>query len=98
MKMYGTECMAKSLTYTWALLGTKPYYGVDLESHRRILTQLACLVDEKKIKCHLKKRLPLDLNGVREAHKLIEAGGSIGKIGLSVDVEGAGAWSGEMFT
>lgn len=32
MPMYGTEFRAKSLTFVWALLGTKPYYGVDPES------------------------------------------------------------------
>jgi hypothetical protein len=44
MKMYGTTFMAKSLCYAWELLGTKPYYGVDVESHGRNLRELARLV------------------------------------------------------
>lgn len=46
MQMYGTAFMAKSLCYVWELLGTKPYYGVDVESHGRILRELARLVDK----------------------------------------------------
>ena len=33
MQMYGTAFIAKSLCYVWELLGTKLYYGVDVESH-----------------------------------------------------------------
>ncbi|KAI5357183.1 putative GroES-like superfamily, alcohol dehydrogenase, alcohol dehydrogenase, zinc-binding type 1 [Septoria linicola] len=81
----GTEWMAKSLTFTWALIGTKPYYGVDLNSHGNILKQLAAWVDEGKIKCHHTKTLPLTVEGVRQAHQQIEDGGVKGKIGLSAD-------------
>jgi hypothetical protein len=65
MQMHGTAFMAKSLCYVWGLLGTKPYYGVDVESHRRILRELARLVDKGEIKCHLQKALRLDLEGLR---------------------------------
>ncbi|GIZ45145.1 hypothetical protein CKM354_000832600 [Cercospora kikuchii] len=92
--MYGTEWMAKSLTFTWCLLGTKPYYGVDVESHGRILKRLAEWVDEGRIKCHHTQTLPLTVEGVREAHRKIEESGVKGKIGLSVD----GLKTGEAFT
>lgn len=86
--MYGTEWMAKSLTYVWCLLGTKPYYGVQLDSHGKILKQLAEFVDSGKIKCHHTQTLPLTADGLRKAHEQIEAGGVKGKIALAVDAEG----------
>jgi NADPH:quinone reductase-like Zn-dependent oxidoreductase len=88
MPMYGTEWMAKSLTYVWELLGTKPYYGVELDSHGKILKELAKLVDDGVFKCHHTQTLPLTVDGLRKAHEKIEESGVIGKIGLGVDVEG----------
>jgi len=86
--MYGTEFMAKSLTFVWELLGTKPYYGVDMDSHGKILTQLAEMLDSGKVKCHMRQTLPLNLEGIRKAHEQIEESGVMGKIGLSVDADG----------
>ena len=88
MQMYGTAFMAKSLCYVSELLGTKPYYGVDVESHGRNLRELARLVDKEEIKCHLQKRLRLDLERLRKEHEIIEGGQSIGKEGLGVNVDG----------
>ncbi|KIY02020.1 uncharacterized protein Z520_02158 [Fonsecaea multimorphosa CBS 102226] len=87
-KMYGTEFMAKSLSFIWELLGTKPYYGVDVNSHGNILKELASLVDTGTIKSHLQNRLPLTLEGAREGHSLVEAGSSIGKNGLGIEEGG----------
>ncbi|RAK99562.1 zinc-binding alcohol dehydrogenase family protein [Aspergillus ibericus CBS 121593] len=88
-KMYGTAFMSKSLTFTWCLLGTKPYHQIDVESHHRILEELAALIDAGKIKCHLTKRLRLTLEGVKEGHEILQSGGSIGKVGLGVDEAGS---------
>ncbi|KAK5126848.1 hypothetical protein LTR08_004583 [Meristemomyces frigidus] len=85
MPMYGTEWLAKSLTFVWALIGTKPYYHVDEDSHGKILKQLAAMVDEGSIKCHHQQTLPLTLDGLRRAHEQVEASGVMGKIGLAVD-------------
>ncbi|EME45475.1 hypothetical protein DOTSEDRAFT_170894 [Dothistroma septosporum NZE10] len=87
--MYGTEWMAKSLTYVWCLLGTKPYYGVQLDSHGKILRELAELLNAGKIKCHHTQTLPLTADGLRKAHEQIENGGVKGKIALSIDAEGS---------
>lgn len=81
--MYGTEWMAKSLAYVWCLLGTKPYYGVEPESHGKILKQLAELLDAGTVKCHHTQTLPLTLEGLREAHRQVEESGVKGKIALS---------------
>ncbi|KAK5125153.1 hypothetical protein LTR85_000829 [Meristemomyces frigidus] len=86
--MYGTEWMAKSLTFVWELLGTKPFYHVDVDSHGKILKQLAEMLDNGTVKCHHKKTLPLTVDGLRQAHEQIEASGVMGKIGLAVDAEG----------
>lgn len=83
--MYGSEFMAKSLTFVWELLGTKPWYGVDMDSHGKILQELAELLEKGEVKCHLKQSLRLDLEGLRKGHELIEGGKTIGKNGLSVD-------------
>lgn len=78
-RMYGTEFMAKSLSFIWCLIGTSPVYGVDVESHHRILEELSRLLDSGKVQCHLTQRFGLTLNGLREAHRSTEKGGNIGK-------------------
>lgn len=83
--MYGTEFMAKSLTFVWELLGSKPWYGTDIESHGIMLQELAELLDKKEVQCHLQQKLRLDVEGLRKGHELIEAGRTIGKNALSVD-------------
>lgn len=83
-KMYGSEFMAKSLAFVWALIGTKPYYGVELESHGKILEELRGLVESGTVKSHLTKTLPLTLKGLREAHELVESGKSVGKVVCNV--------------
>lgn len=85
LPMYGTPFMAKSLTFIWELLGTKPYYGVDVESHGKILRDLAELLETERVQTHLKQTFRLNVDGLRKAHEEIEAGGSIGKNGLSID-------------
>ncbi|KAH9825878.1 Zinc-type alcohol dehydrogenase-like protein [Teratosphaeria destructans] len=88
MPMYGTEWMAKSLTYVWCLLGTKPYYGIHVDSHGKILRDLARWVDDGLVKCHHTETLPLTVDGVRKAHREIEGGAVIGKLALSVEHAG----------
>jgi zinc-binding alcohol dehydrogenase family protein len=80
--MYATEFMAKSLTFVWALLGTKPYYGVNVESHGKILKDLARMLDDGTVKCHCTQKLKLDEEGVRKAHEIIEGGKAVGKVAL----------------
>jgi len=80
--------MAKSLTFVWELLGTKPYYGVDVASHGEILAKLAEMIDQGEMKSHVTKRLPLTLEGLRQGHGEIEKGSSMGKNALGVDEKG----------
>ena len=88
MPMYGTEWMAKSLTFVWELLSTKPVYHVGVDSHGKILEELAQLIDDGTIKCHLKQTFPLTVDGLRKGHELLEASGAMGKVGLAVDADG----------
>ncbi|KAI5308629.1 hypothetical protein KEM55_005260 [Ascosphaera atra] len=81
-RMYGTQFMSKSLSFHWCVIGTKPYHGVNVNSHHEILEELADLVDSNKILCTLTKRLPLTLEGVKESHRQTESSTNIGKVGL----------------
>ena len=90
MPMYGTEFLAKSLTFVWELLGTKPYYGVDVEDHGKMLKELVRWLEEGKVKCHLKEVLPFTLEGVKKAHEMVEKSGVVGKAALSVDASDLG--------
>lgn len=83
---YGTEMMGKSLSFVWELIGTKPWYHVAVASHGRILEELRQLVEDGTVRCHHVQSLALDVEGLRKAHKTIERGGNLGKIGLGVDL------------
>ncbi|KAF2084171.1 quinone oxidoreductase [Saccharata proteae CBS 121410] len=85
LPMYGTEWMAKSMTFVWGLLGTKAWYGVDLESHGQILRKLADWIDDGVVRTHLKERLPLTADGIRKAHELVQGGKLMGKCALEVE-------------
>lgn len=61
--MYGTEFMAKSLSFIWCLIGTKGVYKAAQETHHEALEELARLVDEGRIKCHLTRRVKLTAAG-----------------------------------
>ncbi|KAI9745927.1 MAG: hypothetical protein M1818_000608 [Claussenomyces sp. TS43310] len=84
----GIRAMGKSLSYHWCLIGTKPYYGIDLESHGSFLKKLTGLIEAGKIKSHMTRILPLSVDGLKEAHSLVEGGKEMGKICLSVEKAG----------
>ncbi|GJD04143.1 NADPH2:quinone reductase [Colletotrichum higginsianum] len=99
--MYGSKFMSKSLTFSWCWLGTEPFYrhytalsstgGWSYpEMHHEWLTQLATMIDEGVVKPHLTRRAKLTLEGIKEAHRLIESGTAVGKMALGVDDEGEG--------
>ena len=55
-----------------------------------MMTALASLFEEGKLKLTLGKRLKLTLAGLKEAHRQIESKTTVGKIALGVDEEGEG--------
>lgn len=70
-----------------------PDWDMDVESHHRILEELSRLLDSGKVRCHLTHRSGLTLDGLREAHRTIESGGSIGKTCLTIaDSRGVGSF------
>lgn len=91
--MYGSQFMSKSLTFVWCWLGSGPYhhyYNDEPEKHHEWYEELADLLDDGKIKCHLKRRAKLTLENIRDAHGAIESGSMVGKYGLSTEEEGEG--------
>lgn len=91
--MYGTQFMSKSLTFVWCWLGSGAYHDYvndDEEKHHEWYEELANLIDDGIIKCHLTKRAKLTLENLKEAHRLIESGKAVGKMGLGVDEPGEG--------
>ena len=87
---YGTEFMSKSLAFSLDWVGSAGYHHTNLESYRTMMTALAKLFEEGKLKLTLGKRLKLTLEGLREAHRQIESKTTVGKIALGVDEEGEG--------
>lgn len=91
--MYGTQFMSKSLAFVWCWLCSGAYHGYvndEQEKHHDWFEELARMLGDGTLKCHLTKRLNLTLEGIREAHRDIEAGRTVGKIGLGVDEPGDG--------
>lgn len=97
--MYDSKFMSKPLTFSWCWLGTEPFYrhytalagtgGWSYpEKHHKWLTELTELLNNGIVKPHLTRRLKLTLEGIKEAHRMIESGTTIGKIGLGVDDDG----------
>jgi NADPH:quinone reductase-like Zn-dependent oxidoreductase len=82
--------MSKSLTFSWDWLGSASYRQTDLQSYGRIFGALAGLMDQGKIRPTLGKRYKLTLEGLKEAHRQIESGTTVGKVGLGVDEPGEG--------
>ncbi|KAE8423473.1 hypothetical protein BDV36DRAFT_306007 [Aspergillus pseudocaelatus] len=83
MNMYGTQFMSKSLTFVWCWLGSRMYHGVKTDQWE-MLEELSTFIDAGKIKCHLTRRLQLNLEGIKEAHRILESGKAIGKVGLGL--------------
>ncbi|PSK46289.1 hypothetical protein B9Z65_5257 [Elsinoe australis] len=86
--MYGYPWMAKSLTFVWCLLGTKPYYDTDVESHGKILEDLRKWLEDGTVKTTLKSRLPMTAAGLWNGHELLGSGKGIGKTGFDVAHDG----------
>jgi NADPH:quinone reductase-like Zn-dependent oxidoreductase len=90
VNLYGTDFMSKSLTFSWDWLGSAAYHQINLQSYGQIFGALAGLMDEGKIVPTLGKRYKLTLDGLKEAHRQIESGTTVGKVGLGVDEPGDG--------
>jgi NADPH:quinone reductase-like Zn-dependent oxidoreductase len=73
---------SKSLTWHWEFMFARSLHQApDLIRQHQILDSLAELVDEKSIRSTATTRLsPIDAEQLREAHRLVETGKTIGKV------------------
>jgi NADPH:quinone reductase-like Zn-dependent oxidoreductase len=74
---------AKSQAWHWELMFARPLYEPGSTVQREILDEVARLVDAGELRTTETVRLEgLNAVSVREAHRLIETGGTVGKIVL----------------
>jgi len=72
---------AKSLSWHWEFMFTRPLFAPDDATHHELLNELAGLVDKGAIRSTMTTLLqPLDAATLREAHRLVERSSTIGKI------------------
>lgn len=72
----------KSLTWHWENIFARVQQRTpDMVRHHEILTDVAALLDDGKLRSTLTRTLrPLNAATLREAHALVEAGNTIGKV------------------
>lgn len=73
---------AKSVSFHWELMFTRSMFATrDIATQGKILREIAELIDTRRIRSPLKRRLaPLSAQTLRHAHEQIESGATIGKI------------------
>lgn len=73
---------SKSLSFHWELMFTRPIAGGDAQlAQHRLLDRVADLVDDGHLRTTATTVLePLDADRLREAHRLVESGRTIGKV------------------
>ncbi len=76
---------SKSIAWHWELMFTRPVHGTpDMIEQHHLLDRVANLIDAGVIRGTMTKVLtPINAEQVREAHRLIETGRTIGKIVVS---------------
>jgi NADPH:quinone reductase-like Zn-dependent oxidoreductase len=76
--------MAKSVTFAWELMFTRPAYETpDMIVQHEILEQAAVLVEKGVLRTTLTSNLgPIDAATLKRAHTLLEGGRVIGKLVL----------------
>ena len=78
------ELYLKSVTLVWELMFTRSMYACeDMQEQHQILCELADLVDSKPIRTTMTNNLgAMSVAGLKNAHKKLESGSTIGKIVL----------------
>jgi zinc-binding alcohol dehydrogenase family protein len=73
---------AKALTWHWEFMFARPLHDAsDLIEQHRLLDEVARLVDEGTLRTTLTTTLtPMNAERLREAHRLVESGRTIGKV------------------
>jgi zinc-binding alcohol dehydrogenase family protein len=72
---------AKSLTWHWELMFTRPLFAPEDPAQHELLEAAARLVDEGVLRTTVAQRLePINAATLRQAHELVEAGAMTGKV------------------
>jgi zinc-binding alcohol dehydrogenase family protein len=72
---------AKSLTWHWELMFTRPLFAPEDPAQHELLEVAARLVDEGALRTTVSKRLrPIAASSLRQAHEMVESGAMIGKV------------------
>ncbi|KAF8975947.1 GroES-like protein [Cyathus striatus] len=79
----------KGVSLHWGFVFTRMALKWEMEYQGKALRDMAKLFDEGKLKSITTKTLELTVQGVRDAHTLMEAGETIGKVVLKVPEEDA---------
>ncbi|WP_214102858.1 zinc-binding alcohol dehydrogenase family protein [Acrocarpospora catenulata] len=76
-----SELFAKSLTWHWEMMFSRPLYAPGDTTHHDLLNVVAELVDAGQLRGTMTKRLgPIGAATLAEAHQLMESARSIGKV------------------
>lgn len=81
----GDPYKAKCIGIHWEFMFARPRFGTaDMDRQGQILAQVAAMVDDGRLRGTLRETLsPITAANLREAHRRLEAGRSIGKLVLS---------------
>jgi zinc-binding alcohol dehydrogenase family protein len=76
---------SKSVSFSWEFMFTRSMYQTpDMEKQGELLTEVANLVDGRKVRAtHSETLSPINAANLRSVHALIESGKAIGKITLA---------------
>lgn len=75
---------SKSLSLHWEFMFTRSMFATDdMQQQHHILQQIAQLIDDKKLRTTVGKNLgKISAENLREAHRILESGQSVGKLVL----------------
>ncbi|MBB3343781.1 zinc-binding alcohol dehydrogenase family protein [Luteimonas sp. RC10] len=81
----GDPYKAKCIGIHWEFMFARPRFRTaDMEAQGRILARVAALVDAGQLRGTLGRTLsPIDADTLREAHRLLESGATIGKVAVA---------------
>lgn len=81
----GDPYKAKCIGIHWEMMFSRARYRTaDMDEQGRILARVAALVDEGRLRGTLRETLsPINADNLREAHRRLESGRSIGKLALA---------------
>lgn len=82
-----SDLFRKAVSFSFELMFTRSIFETkDMDRQGKILTEVSNLIDEGKLKSTLNHTITgLSVGSIREAHRLIESGKTIGKIGISYE-------------